>query len=127
MNPVRRTQNAEPPARLCGGPLLGLHCIRGRVKRASGRRLSSTMDVVKHAVTKTLPAYLQTLPLPDTAAGFAELSANDWRTLAPFLGTLLAILLITARSLSGGAPKAKKTCVHIAKLVAHRMSHGLLF
>lgn len=52
----------------------------------------------------------QRLPLPDTLAGFAELSGNDWRTLAPFLATLLTILVLTASTLSP-APKAKQPCV----------------
>ena len=68
------------------------------------------MDAFKHAVTKTLPAYLQSLPLPDTVAGFQELKPDEWRTLAPFLAALVTVfLLVLSPSL---APKPKSPCVH---------------
>jgi hypothetical protein len=42
-------------------------------------------------------------------AGFAELSAQERLALAPFLATVLAVLLLQLRALSP-APKAKKRC-----------------
>lgn len=64
------------------------------------------MDVVKSALTRTLPAYLESLPLPTTVSGFAELSGNEWRTLAPLLATLLLLIFSTA-ALLAPAPKPK--------------------
>lgn len=68
------------------------------------------MDVFKRAVTKTLPAYLQSLPLPDTVDGWKELTNNDWRTLAPFLAFLVTLLLLVL-SPSLSPAKGKTPCV----------------
>ena len=69
------------------------------------------MDVVKLALTRTLPAYLSTLPLPDEFAGFASLTPNEWATLAPFVVTLLTILYLTTYLLAP-APRPKIPARH---------------
>jgi len=49
---------------------------------------------VKKFLTRTLPDYLASLPIPSTLAGIADLSADDWFQLAPLLSTIIAIFLL---------------------------------
>ena len=101
-----------------------------RVRRLPHTHTASAMDVVKRALKQQLPAYLkarpcrrlrrpqraltwrtQALPLPDTFEGFAELTPQQWATLAPLLATLLAIVFLTAQLLPSAPKKAKPECV----------------
>lgn len=65
---------------------------RHRTAQTSLRVPGLAMDVVKKALTRTLPAYLRTLPLPDTFAGFLQLSSTQWAQLAPLLATLFVVV-----------------------------------
>ena len=42
------------------------------------------MLAVSHLVKESLPAYLHSLPLPDTVIGWFSLSLSDWARLVPF-------------------------------------------
>lgn len=55
------------------------------------------MDVIRTYVKEQLPAYLRSLPIPATVAGFAQLSGEDWLRLAPLLllsGSLVALVVL---------------------------------
>eukprot|EP00232_Nephroselmis_pyriformis_P020793 CAMPEP_0182863830 /NCGR_PEP_ID=MMETSP0034_2-20130328/6855_1 /TAXON_ID=156128 /ORGANISM="Nephroselmis pyriformis, Strain CCMP717" /LENGTH=128 /DNA_ID=CAMNT_0024996069 /DNA_START=18 /DNA_END=404 /DNA_ORIENTATION=+ len=71
------------------------------------------MDVVKKALTVTLPAYLAGLPLPDTFEGFKTLSTDAWVELLPLFSTLLLIVL--APFLIGGKSKPAQVNTAISK------------
>lgn len=49
------------------------------------------MDSIKFFLQSQLPAYLKSLPLPKTFAGFADLDGQDWVRLLP---TLIFIFLV---------------------------------
>jgi hypothetical protein len=99
------------------------------------------MDVVKKALTRTLPAYLsarplyavarrasaladartpQALPLPDEVSGFATLTQTQWAQLAPALAALLTIIYLTSLLLPSAPPKAAPACVCARALRARR-------
>ena len=52
------------------------------------------MEVITQALTVSFPKYLHQLPLPQTFAGFAELSTDEWVALAPLLVSIFALVFI---------------------------------
>jgi len=83
------------------------------------------MDVIKQAITRTLPTYLGSLPLPDTFEGWATLNQHEWATLAPFIVTLLTVVYLTTYLLA--PPKQKKIPVRraAAECSGHILSRWL--
>lgn len=53
------------------------------------------------------PPRTQTLPLPNTFAGFAKLSKNEWIQLLPLITTVLFVIVLST-SLFTPAPAPKK-------------------
>lgn len=52
------------------------------------------MDVFKNYVTKQLPAYLQSLPIPSNLEGFAELSQDEIIAIVPFFLLLSSMIVM---------------------------------
>jgi len=61
------------------------------------------MEAFKNALTVGLPAYLQSLPLPDTAEGFTKLNQEQWIAIAPVVLVILAHVFIVVSFFSGGS------------------------
>ncbi|GAQ84428.1 Fe2-S2 domain containing protein [Klebsormidium nitens] len=62
--------------------------------------LDAAVERLQVAITRDVPAYLKGLPLPKTAQGFLGLDTGDWVKLAPLLGTLIVVHLLSVFALS---------------------------
>ncbi|EDQ90836.1 uncharacterized protein MONBRDRAFT_15675 [Monosiga brevicollis MX1] len=62
------------------------------------------MDCVKTYLTAELPLYLQTLPIPDTLAGFAELSTEEMVQIAPLFLLVVSMVLMVVVHLLPASP-----------------------
>ncbi|XP_041363735.1 CDGSH iron-sulfur domain-containing protein 2 homolog B-like [Gigantopelta aegis] len=63
------------------------------------------MEVVSRLVCVSLPNYLKGLPIPSSLLGFAKLSAHEWLSLVPFVGTVSVIIYVTIQAFR---PKPEK-------------------
>ncbi|MES1910467.1 MAG: hypothetical protein MHM6MM_003054 [Cercozoa sp. M6MM] len=62
------------------------------------------MDKIQDFVTRRLPKYLSSLPLPATWSGWTELSQQQWMQLLPFL---LVIAVLVYDSLPKGSKSGR--------------------
>jgi len=68
-------------------------------------RMDAAAKALQSAVTKKLPRYLQNLPVPRTAAGWANLGRREWAVLAFPLALVISVIFFTINGLFPAAPK----------------------
>ncbi|XP_033097089.1 CDGSH iron-sulfur domain-containing protein 2 homolog A-like [Anneissia japonica] len=75
------------------------------------------MESIKLLLTVTFPNYLQSLPIPDTLGGFADLTGSDMLRLVPIIGTLAAAVYLVVSAMTAKKdeppppPKVNYNCV----------------
>ncbi|KAL3876347.1 hypothetical protein ACJMK2_034206 [Sinanodonta woodiana] len=56
------------------------------------------MEAISHFVRVSISEYFKNLPVPDSFVGFASLTATEWLTLLPFVGTLSLLIYVTVQA-----------------------------
>ncbi|KAK2189214.1 hypothetical protein NP493_113g03000 [Ridgeia piscesae] len=56
------------------------------------------MDSVSSLVKVSLPNYLRNLPIPQSLTGFFHLSASEWVSLIPFVGTVSFVIYASVKA-----------------------------
>ncbi|XP_064614377.1 CDGSH iron-sulfur domain-containing protein 2 homolog B-like [Liolophura sinensis] len=65
------------------------------------------MEAVSTLVRVSLPNYLKGLPIPNSFSGFSRLSATDWLSLVPFVGTVSLLVYVTVQAFNPNLRKQK--------------------
>ncbi|XP_071952781.1 CDGSH iron-sulfur domain-containing protein 2 homolog A-like [Antedon mediterranea] len=59
------------------------------------------MESLKLLITVTFPNYLRNLPIPDTLAGFGDLTGSDVLRIVPLVGALAAAVYLVVSAMKG--------------------------
>ncbi|XP_032825010.1 CDGSH iron-sulfur domain-containing protein 2 [Petromyzon marinus] len=71
------------------------------------------MDSIARLVKTQLPAYLKSLPVPSSLAGYARLTVGEWVRLLPFLSILALLGYLAIRPLLPRKVKVKDSVINL--------------
>ncbi|ETV93155.1 hypothetical protein H310_12764 [Aphanomyces invadans] len=63
------------------------------------------MEAIRRLLKIDLPKYLKSLPIPSTVEGFTKLTPDEWKILAPFVVTVVVLLVTVLLGLFGRGGK----------------------
>lgn len=84
-------------------------------------QINVAVSAVSTAVRETVPMWLNSLPIPDTLAGYAELSGAQWMRLTPLFLAVLAHVIVLLHFFTKSASPRVNTQIDLkSELVSPR-------